>query len=181
MNIKTIVIRAAKRVQRLVRAILGVRAVSVSPTAAQRRKVARIALQRVVHADAPTIDGNSDVAAIPQAPTAVRRRRKRTRIEVEVLPLEKRRWLTIRETSARFPCFSEKSLRHLVAQAENYAMYPKAGLRSNGLVGCIVRPAGTRKILIDAEKFEAWLTSSTVVSSDQKPARSSLKAVREAL
>ena len=53
MNIKTIVIRAAKRVQQLVRVILGVRAVSVSPAAAKRGKAATIAPQRVADADAP--------------------------------------------------------------------------------------------------------------------------------
>ena len=179
MNIKTMMIRTAKHVQRLALAFCGIDTLMPSPAAAKRGKTARIASLRVTDADAPTIDGSNGVATSPQAPAAVRRRRIHSRIEVEVLPLEKRRWLTVREASARFPCFSEKAIRHLIAQAENYAMYPKAGLRSNGLVGCIVRPAGPRKILIDAEKFEAWLTSSTVVSSDQKPARSGPKAVRE--
>jgi len=180
MNIKTIVIRVAKRIQRLALALCGVEALLPSPVAAKRVKTATIASLRVAAADAPPIDGSNDVAASPPAPTAVRRRRKRTRPVVEVIPLEQRRWLTVKEAAARFPFYSEKALRHLIAQAEAYANYPKAGLRSNGLVGCIVRPSGSRKILIDAEKFEAWLASCAVASSDSKPARSSLKAVREA-
>lgn len=188
MDIKTMMIRTAKRLKRLALAMCGVEALLPSPAAAKRGKTATIASLRVANADAPTIDGSNAVAASPQdvaasqqALSAVRRRRKRTRIEVEIIPLEKkRRWLTIREASARFPCFSEKSLRHLMAQAEAYANYPKAGLRSNGLIGCIARPAGLRKVLIDAEKFEQWIAAGTAASSDQKPARSSLKAVREA-
>jgi hypothetical protein len=76
MNIKTIVVRAAKRVQRLVRVILGIRAVSVSPAAAQRRKAATIAPQHAADADAPTTDGINVGSGSPQAPTAGRRRRK---------------------------------------------------------------------------------------------------------
>ena len=50
MNVKTIVIRATKRVQRLLRVICRVRAVSVAPAAAQRREAATIAPQRATHA-----------------------------------------------------------------------------------------------------------------------------------
>lgn len=104
---------------------------------------------------------------------ATPKRRRQTLIapKIESLPLEQRRWLTVKETSARFPCFSEKSLRHLIAQAEAYAKYPKAGLRSNGMIDCIVRPAGQRKIVIDATKFEAWLASGAVAPRNAVPAK----------
>ena len=82
---------------------------------------------------------------------ATQKRRRQTLIapKTESLSLEHRRWLTVKETSARFPCFSEKSLRHLIAQAEAYAKYPKAGLRSNGMIDCIAQkqnmpPSGMR-------------------------------------
>lgn len=84
---------------------------------------------------------------------------KKQHAENQGLPLEKLKWLTIAQASLRYPGFSEKSLRHLQAQAEAYQRYPKAGLKSNGFINCLVRPAGQRKILINAEKFEAWLES----------------------
>ena len=84
---------------------------------------------------------------------------KRTHAQSLPLPLNQLKWLTIAQASMRYPAFSEKSLRHLQAQAEAYQRHPKAGLKSNGFINCIIRPAGQRKILIDAEKFEEWLRS----------------------
>ena len=84
---------------------------------------------------------------------------KKPRDENQGLPIEKLKWLTIAQAHLRYPGFSEKSLRHLQAQAEAYQRHPKAGLKSNGFINCLVRPAGQRKILINAEKFEAWLES----------------------
>ena len=121
--------------------------------------------------------GSDSVIATPK-----RRRQTLIAPKIESLPLEpgrpdvvrvmnQRRWLTVKETSARFPCFSEKSLRHLIAQAEAYAKYPKAGLRSNGMIDCIVRPAGQRKIVIDATKFESWLASGAVAPRNAVPAK----------
>ena len=110
--------------------------------------------------------GSDSVIATPK-----RRRQTLIAPKIESLPLEQRRWLTVKETSARFPCFSEKSLRHLIAQAEAYAKYPKAGLRSNGMIDCIVRPAGQRKIVIDATKFESWLASGAVPPRNAVPAK----------
>jgi len=51
MNIKTVVIHATERAQRLVHAILGVRAVSVAPAAAQRQTAATLVPWRVVDTD----------------------------------------------------------------------------------------------------------------------------------
>lgn len=82
---------------------------------------------------------------------------------IEYISVERDRWMTIKQTAISYPCFSEQSLRHLVWSAEAYAKYPKPGLRSNGLINCIVRPAGQRRILIDTLKFEAWLESQSVV------------------
>lgn len=109
---------------------------------------------------------------------APKRRRHTLKLpKIELLPLEQRRWLTVKETSARFPCFSEKSLRHLIAQAEAYAKYPKAGLRSNGMIDCIIRPAGQRKIVIDVTKFEAWLASGAVTPRIAAPAKGCQQSV----
>ncbi|MBK7646697.1 MAG: hypothetical protein IPJ12_05935 [Betaproteobacteria bacterium] len=93
-----------------------------------------------------------------------RKRNKKPRIEVQPIPLENLKWLTIAQTSLRYPAFSQKALRHLVASAEAYHRYPKAGLKSNGFIHCICRPAGQRKIVIEAEKFEQWLQSFSVAA-----------------
>lgn len=105
-------------------------------------------------------------ARINQPAQAVSTKGKRNDGLPELVPLEKRRWLTIPQASIRFPIYSEKAFRHLVSQAEAYARHPKAGLRSNGFIGCIVRPAGQRKVLIDAVAFEGWLESFSVVSNE---------------
>lgn len=115
---------------------------------------------------APTKDGVSDGEessveedSSPADTVGARPAAKKLHAENQGLPLEKLKWLTIAQASLRYPGFSEKSLRHLQAQAEAYQRYPKAGLKSNGFINCLVRPAGQRKILINAEKFEAWLES----------------------
>ena len=82
---------------------------------------------------------------------------KQANADIECLPLDQRRWLTIKEMAVRYPFFTEKALRHLIFSAEAYAKFPKDGLRSNGFIDCIVRPAGQRKIIIDTTKFEDWL------------------------
>jgi len=161
MNIKTVMISSAQYARRLARSIIGVRGLSVLPGGESLIVTPRKPSADIGNDGEPKAGAINPKSASP-APTAKLQRRTRTSSEVETLPLEQRRWLTIKETSARFPCFSEKALRHLVAQAEAYANYPKAGLRSNGFIACIVRPAGQRKVIIDAAKFEAWLASSAV-------------------
>lgn len=84
---------------------------------------------------------------------------EKSHVQFQPVPLERLKWLTFRQASLRYPAFTEKSLRHLQAQAEAYQRHPKAGLKSSGFINCIIRPAGQRKILIDAEKFEEWLRS----------------------
>lgn len=101
---------------------------------------------------------------ISDAAKPPRKRNKKPRIEAQPIPLENLKWLTIAQTSLRYPAFSEKALRHLVAQAEAYHRYPKANLKSNGFIHCISRPAGQRKIVIEAEKFEQWLRSFSVAA-----------------
>lgn len=86
----------------------------------------------------------------------------RPKAYVEPTPLDQRRWLTVKEMAARYPCFTESSLRNLIYSAESYANYPKSGLRSNGFIDCIVRVAGQRKILIDTTRFEQWLEAQAV-------------------
>ncbi len=92
------------------------------------------------------------------------KKRKARKVSADDQPVDllQLKWLTVAQTSRRYPGFTEKALRHLIAQAEAYAKYPKAGLRSNGLAACIVRPAGARKIIVNAESFEAWLSASAV-------------------
>lgn len=117
----------------------------------------------------PTLnEGNaSPSASASAAPTAEavakppkpRSKRKKTASGDLSVPIERLKYLTIAQTALRYPAFSEKALRHLQAQAESYQRFPKAGLRSNGFINCIVRPAGQRKVIIAADKFELWLSS----------------------
>ena len=90
---------------------------------------------------------------------------KQANADIECLPLDQRRWLTIKEMAVRYPFFSEKALRHLIFSAEAYAKFPKDGLKSNGFIDCIVRPAGQRKIIIDTTKFEEWLEKGSLSGS----------------
>jgi hypothetical protein len=159
MNIKTMIIRTAKRVEFLVQSICGVSASSAPPARAPS------AGQRLVSVGRKKVTSITTDAENEKMPSA-KRRRKPTSSSVEVLPLEQRRWLTVKETSARFPCFSEQALRHLIYSAEAYANYPKAGLRSNGFIACIARPAGQRKVIINAAKFEEWLTAGANARND---------------
>lgn len=79
------------------------------------------------------------------------------------IPLEQLKWLTVAQAALRYSgAFTEKSLRHWIALAEQYQKYPKSGLRSNGLIDCIARPGNARKILINAERFEQWIESWSV-------------------
>ena len=158
MNIKTMIIRTAKRVELLVQSIFGASASSVPPA---RAPIAGQMFVRVGRKKTTAITADTETAQIASA----KRRRKPTSSKVGVLPLEQRRWLTVKETSARFPCFSEQALRHLIYSAEAYANYPKAGLRSNGFIACIVRPAGQRK----AAKFEEWLAAGSIAGIDLEP------------
>ena len=93
------------------------------------------------------------------------RKQAGTKANIEPIPLDQRRWLTVKEMAARYP-FTESSLRNLIYSAESYANFPKPGLRSNGFIDCIVRVAGQRKILIDTTKFESWLEAHKHNASD---------------
>ncbi|PKO60766.1 MAG: hypothetical protein CVU24_11605 [Betaproteobacteria bacterium HGW-Betaproteobacteria-18] len=168
MNIKSILAGVALRVQQISR-IFGLTGQSRTQPNVKPSPPS---------ADMPAIRSNfsktglrDDIGSVSVIAALKRRRQTLSVPKIELLPLQQRRWLTIKETSARFPCFSEKSLRHLIAQAEAYAKYPKAGLRSNGMIDCIVRPAGLRKIVIDATKFEAWLASGVVAPRNEVPAK----------
>jgi hypothetical protein len=97
------------------------------------------------------------------------RKTKKARIKDQPVALENLKWLTIAQAALRYPAFTEKALRHLQSSAESYARYPKAGLRSNGFLDCVIRPAGQRKIIIDASRFETWLAASAV-SGQSTPA-----------
>ena len=168
MNIKNILAGVALRVQQISRAAGFTGQSHSQANAKPSAPMADMPETRAHFGKASLRDniGSDSVIATPK-----RRRQTLIAPKIESPPLEQRRWLTVKETSARFPCFSEKSLRHLIAQAEAYAKYPKAGLRSNGMIDCIVRPAGQRKIVIDATKFEAWLASGAVAPRNAVPAK----------
>lgn len=175
MNIKNILAGVALRVQQISRAVGFTGQSPIQANAKPSAPVAGMSETRSHFGKAALRDniGSDSVIAAPKG-----RRRALNVPKIELLPLEQRRWLTVKETSARFPCFSEQSLRHLIAQAEAYAKYPKAGLRSNGMIDCIVRPAGQRKIVIDATKFEAWLASSAVTPSNASPVKGHQQSAR---
>ena len=153
MNIKTFIFNVSARVNRLVHSTFGASAASVPPVYASldRRPTAYIGNDSLPKANLRKVDTQSQKALSDN------KRRNRVRSEVDVLPLDQRRWLTIKEMAVRYPFFSEKALRHLVFSAEAYSKFPKAGLKSNGFIECIIRPAGQRKIIIDTTKFEEWL------------------------
>jgi len=48
----------------------------------------------------------------------------------------------------RYPAFSESSFRSLIFNAKD-----------NGFETCLIRPPGIRRVLIDENKFHAWLKS----------------------
>lgn len=175
MNIKNILAGVALRVHQISRAVGFTGQSHIQTNAKPPAPAADMPEIRSHFSKAGLRDdmGSDSVIAAPK-----RRRRALNVPKIELLPLEQRRWLTVRETSARFPCFSEQSLRHLIAQAEAYAKYPKAGLRSNGMIDCIVRPAGQRKIVIDATKFEAWLASGAVAPSNAAPVKGHQQSAR---
>ena len=113
MNIKNILAGVSLRVQQISRAV----------GFTGHSQIQANSKQSVPAADMPEIRDNFSKAALRDnigsdsvIATPKRRRQTLNVPKIELLPLEQRRWLTIKETSARFPCFSEKSLRHLIAQ-----------------------------------------------------------------
>lgn len=63
--------------------------------------------------------------------------------------------LSVREMARRHPCFSEASLRWLIAKSSQ-----------NGLYSAIVRVG--RRILINVELFEAWIKAGAPDSKTKK-------------
>ena len=55
-------------------------------------------------------------------------------------------YLTVKQTSMRYPAFSESSLRDLIHNEHK-----------NGFSCCVFRPPGMRKVLIYIPSFEAWI------------------------
>ncbi len=152
MNIKNFISHAVAQLGRLAPSIFGTSTAVVPPARTSLSKQSKVLVGK---ANPPK--ATSRKVASERDP--------RTFGEVDVQPLEQQRWLTVKQTAARYPCFSENALRNLIFSAEAYARSPKAGLRSNGFIDCIVRPAGQRKIVIDTIKFEAWLENSAFPGS----------------
>lgn len=70
------------------------------------------------------------------------------------------RFGTIKQIAAAYSAITtESALRHLIWQAEAYARNPKACLKSNGFLPVIHRPGGGRKILLNWEAFDRWLSA----------------------
>jgi len=55
---------------------------------------------------------------------------------------------TVKQMTMRYPAFSESSFRSLIFNAKD-----------NGFETCLIRPPGIRRVLIDENKFHAWLKS----------------------
>ncbi len=84
-------------------------------------------------------------------------RKEKNPLEVETVPLQERRWLTVKEAASLFP-YTEGAIRHLIFASEGRARY--ASLKSDGgFINCIFRPPGQRRILIDQPAFAAWIAS----------------------
>jgi hypothetical protein len=140
-----------------------------SPSLSVQTALALCVLQSTPEVAASSLipeDGDNGSSVSPTAvavvkpfakPTKPRAKRKKT-TDVP-LQLFEVKFLTVAQTTMRYPAFTQRAIRHLVAQGEAYKKFPKAGLKSNGFAPCILRPAGKRKVLIDAEKFELWLSS----------------------
>ena len=124
--------------------------------------------RRVTKADEQPISASDFHVTLGASSVTERTRRTRAPVDVDCLPLDQRRWLTVKEMAVRYPFFTEKALRHLIFSAEAYAKFPKDGLKSNGFIDCIVRPAGQRKIIIDTAKFEEWLEKGSLSGSGGK-------------
>ena len=156
-------------IQRAVAPIAGAAGTKPSPLLTVQT-VAVIALPgstSEAEASAPIFDEGNAPASASAAPTAEavakppkprKKRQQSASLDVPVL-IENLKFLTVAQTAMRYPAFTQKAIRHLVAQAEAYQKSPKSGLKSNKFISCILRPAGQRKVIIDADKFESWLSS----------------------
>jgi hypothetical protein len=58
--------------------------------------------------------------------------------------MDSSRYLTIKQVAARYPAFSEQSLRWLVFNAA-----------TNGMAGVVIRIG--RRVLIDTKAFQEWI------------------------
>ena len=75
-------------------------------------------------------------------------------------PKQRSRFGTVKQVAQAYSDITtEGALRHLIWQAESYARNPKASLKSNGFLPVIHRPGGGRKILLEWNAYERWLTS----------------------
>jgi len=92
-----------------------------------------------------------------QATTVKVRKTRKKPPDEEPVPLEKRPYLSFKDTYRRYKVHTPKALYHLASQSQNYLRYPKAGLPSNGFNECLINPGLGKKKLIIAEKYERWL------------------------
>lgn len=74
-------------------------------------------------------------------------------------PKQRGRFGTVKQFAQAYSDITtESALRHLIWQAEAYARNPNIGLKSNGFLAVIHRPGGGRKILLEWDAYERWLT-----------------------
>lgn len=92
-----------------------------------------------------------------QATTVKDRKTRKKPPDEEQVPLEKRPYLSFKDTYRRYKVHTPKALYHLASQSQSYLRYPKAGLPSNGFNECVIDPGLGKKKLIVAEKYERWL------------------------
>jgi hypothetical protein len=92
-----------------------------------------------------------------QATTVKVRKTRKKPPDEEPVPLEKRPYLSFKDTYRRYKVHTPKALYHLASQSQSYLRYPKAGLPSNGFSECVIDPGLGKKKLIIAEKYEQWL------------------------
>lgn len=124
---------------------------------------------------APSIAENDSTQPPAAVANGKRTRRKGQSVE-QAIPLERLRWITVRQASIRYPFMTEKAWRHKIAQAEAYKNFPQLGRKKqDGFVDCVVRIPGQRKIVIDTEKYEQYLLASNQSTESTTNSRRSAK------
>lgn len=85
---------------------------------------------------------------------------------VTPVELKDRNWLTFKQAAALHP-LSEQAFRRLERQASQYLKDPKSGLPSNGFESCVIRIPGTRRVFLDGNQLNLWMTSGKLVKGSR--------------
>ncbi len=140
------------------------------------RKATTIAAESIAQG-APSVAENNCTQSAENPAVASEKREKRKSQSIEqTIPLEKLRWITVRQASIRYPFMTEKAWRHKIAQAEAYKNFPQlARKKQDGFVDCVVRIPGQRKIVIDTEKYEQYLMNSQQMATSSHHLKGAFK------